>query len=121
MAARSLSFSLFSLRRQVCEIPPPPRADHSKLAARLARSRPGEIAPGAIIRCVDAACTEPSFAAGVAVEKREFATLVRSPESAALRHMFFAERAGSKVDGVKVKPARIDSVGIIGAGLMGGA
>ena len=34
--------------------------------------------------------------------------------------MFFAERAGAKVDGLRVKPVPIKKVGIVGAGLMGG-
>lgn len=89
---------------------------------RLSQARPGEIAPHAILRCVEAACAGPSFPDGVLVEQREFQQLVASPESAALRHIFFAERAGKRVDGLpaSVTPQPIRSVGIVGAGLMGG-
>ena len=53
----------------------------------------GEIAPGAIIDCVEAACKGP-WEAGRRTEQKLFVPLVSSPESAALRHMFAAERAG---------------------------
>ena len=45
-----------------------------------------------------------------------------SPESLALRHAFFAERAASKVPGItdKTPQRRIDSVAVVGAGTMGG-
>lgn len=120
-AAKTLCKSKFGLPLpKVCDMPPPPATDFAKVIGKLAKTRPGEIAPAAIVRCVEAACTSPTFQAGDATEKREFAILVKSPESAALRHMFFSERAGSKVDGLKVKPAKIGTVGIIGAGLMGG-
>jgi 3-hydroxyacyl-CoA dehydrogenase len=78
-------------------MPAPKPTNFAKAIEKLAKSRPGEIAPAAIVRCVEAVCTSSTFAAGDAVEKREFMKLLSSPESAALRHMFFAERAGSKV------------------------
>jgi 3-hydroxyacyl-CoA dehydrogenase len=45
-----------------------------------------------------------------------------SPESLALRHAFFAERAASKVPGLtdKTPQRKIDSVAVVGAGTMGG-
>lgn len=49
------------------------------------------------MRCVEAACAGPTFEAGDQVEKKEFFKVMRSPESNALRYMFFAERAGAKV------------------------
>jgi 3-hydroxyacyl-CoA dehydrogenase len=44
------------------------------------------------------------------------------PQSAAMRHMFFAERAAAKIDGLdsSAKPLPVSAVGIIGAGTMGG-
>ena len=100
--------------------PPAPNADFGAWETNMAKARPGEIAPQAIIRCVQGAVAGPTFKDGDKVEKSEFAVLVKSPESNALRHMFFAERAGAKVDGLKVKPTPIQKVGIVGAGLMGG-
>merc|ERR1712232_1201257 len=46
--------------------------------------------------------------------------LVFGLQSAALRHLFFADRATAKVPGVNCKPAPIKKVGVLGAGLMGG-
>ena len=100
--------------------PPPSPADWSSWERRMKRSRPGEPAPLAIIRCVKAACEGPTFADGVEHEQSEFFPLIVSPESKALRYMFFAERNAPKVDGLKAKPKPIRSVGIVGAGLMGG-
>jgi len=106
---------------KIAEMPPPePDADFETWQASMAKSRPGEIAAQAIIRCVQGAVAGPTFKDGVKVEQSEFRVLVSSPESDALRHMFFAERAGAKVDGLKVKPTPIKTVGIVGAGLMGG-
>jgi len=80
----------------------------------------GMIAPYGIINCVKAACSGISFQEGVKIEGQEFTKLLFSKQSAALRHLFFAERMCSKVDGLKAKPAPIKKVGIVGAGLMGG-
>jgi 3-hydroxyacyl-CoA dehydrogenase len=77
-------------------------------------------APEAIINCLKAACSDKSFEEGLKVEASEFTRLVFSLESAALRHLFFAERAAGKVPGVNAKPKPIKKVGILGAGLMGG-
>ena len=106
---------------KIVEMPPPaPDTDFDEWQVNMAKARPGEIAPGAIIRCVQGAVAGPTFRDGDKVEKSEFGVLVSSPESDALRHMFFAERAGAKVDGLSVKPVPIQKVGIVGAGLMGG-
>merc|ERR1719253_786956 len=61
-----------------------------------------------------------SFKEGLKVEASEFTRLVFSVQSAALRHLFFAERAAGKVPGVNAKPAPLKKIGILGAGLMGG-
>jgi len=77
------------------------------------------VAPAAICRCLKAACMKP-WAEGLKVEAEEFTKLVFGVQSAALRHLFFAERLCSKVPGVNLKPLPIKKVGILGAGLMGG-
>ncbi|MBN8556272.1 MAG: enoyl-CoA hydratase/isomerase family protein [Proteobacteria bacterium] len=75
-------------------------------------------------RCVDAveAATKQKFDAGMATERAIFLELMNTPESAALRHVFFAERAASKIPDVgdDVKPRTINKVAVIGAGTMGG-
>ena len=75
-------------------------------------------------RCVDAVeqATKTRFDDGMKYEREAFAALMLTPESKALRHAFFAERAASKVPGVpEDTPVRaINKVAIIGAGTMGG-
>jgi len=75
-------------------------------------------------RCVDAIeqATKAGFEDGMKYERAAFAALMLTPESKALRHAFFAERAASKVPGIlEDTPTRdIRQVAIIGAGTMGG-
>eukprot|EP00403_Amphidinium_massartii_P008588 CAMPEP_0178412190 /NCGR_PEP_ID=MMETSP0689_2-20121128/21884_1 /TAXON_ID=160604 /ORGANISM="Amphidinium massartii, Strain CS-259" /LENGTH=685 /DNA_ID=CAMNT_0020033423 /DNA_START=106 /DNA_END=2159 /DNA_ORIENTATION=+ len=81
--------------------------------------RKGEIAPQAIIRCAEAAA-QKNFQEGMKVEGKEFGKLLMGEQSKALQYMFFAERACSKVPDVKAAPSPLNSIGIVGAGLMGG-
>jgi 3-hydroxyacyl-CoA dehydrogenase len=78
-------------------------------------------APPACIEAVAAAVEKP-FEAGLERERELFTTLMLSPESAALRHIFQAERAASHIldvpDDTPLRP--IAKVGVIGAGTMGG-
>ncbi len=78
-------------------------------------------APLACIEAVAAAVEKP-FEAGLKRERELFTTLMLSPESAALRHVFQAERAASHIldvpDDTPIRP--IAKVGVIGAGTMGG-
>jgi 3-hydroxyacyl-CoA dehydrogenase len=78
-------------------------------------------APVACVEAVAAAFDRP-FDAGMKRERELFTTLMLSPESAALRHLFQAERAASHIlDVPGDTPARpIRKVGVIGAGTMGG-
>ena len=78
-------------------------------------------APVACVEAVAAAFDRP-FDAGIKRERELFTTLMSSPESAALRHVFQAERAASHIlDVPNDAPTRpIRRVGIIGAGTMGG-
>jgi len=75
-------------------------------------------------KCVDAveAATKKKFADGMLVEREIFINLMWTPESRALRHLFMAERAASKIpDVASDTPKRdIKLVGVIGAGTMGG-
>ncbi len=78
-------------------------------------------APAANIACVVKA-TETSFAEGIAFERQEFMKLMMGTQSAAQRHIFFAERQAAKIDDVPADTQRraIKRVGVIGAGTMGG-
>lgn len=88
---------------------------------RLAKKTRGEHAPQRILDCLLAAGELP-FAAGLKTEREHFMACLSDPQSAALRHMFFAERAAAKIDSLPntVEPVTIRHVGIIGAGTMGG-
>ncbi|WP_111493326.1 3-hydroxyacyl-CoA dehydrogenase NAD-binding domain-containing protein [Marinobacter bohaiensis] len=75
-------------------------------------------------KCVDAveAAFQLPFAEGMKRERELFMECMESPQRAGLVHAFFAEREVSKVPGLpKDTPVRdVNSVGIIGAGTMGG-
>jgi 3-hydroxyacyl-CoA dehydrogenase len=76
------------------------------------------------IKCVDAVelATRKKFDEGMVLEREIFTNLMFTPESKALRHIFMAERAASKIPDVPADtPQReIKSVAVIGAGTMGG-
>ncbi|MDX7990133.1 fatty acid oxidation complex subunit alpha FadJ [Xenorhabdus littoralis] len=57
---------------------------------------------------------------GFQAEAKAFGELAMSPESAALRSLFFASTALKNETGSSEQPARITNVGILGGGLMGG-
>ena len=86
-----------------------------------ARKKPAYPAQEAIVRCVQAAANLP-FAEGEKMEAREFERLRQSAPSRALRHLFFAERQAAKIPGLPkdVLLRRVSSVGVVGAGTMGG-
>ena len=87
---------------------------------RLELRARGQRAPLACLECVEVALTLP-FDEGIRKEREIFEQCMASPESAALRHVFFAERAARKVPGIgKETPVRpIESAAIVGAGTMG--
>jgi len=76
------------------------------------------------LKCVDAveAATKKKFEDGLLFERELFINLMWTPESRALRHIFMAERAASKIPDVpEDTPKReIKSIAVIGAGTMGG-
>ncbi len=78
-------------------------------------------APEACVQAVRAAVDLP-FADGVKKERELFGKLVSGTQSRALRHVFFAERAASKIDDIPADTPvlPINQVGILGAGTMGG-
>ncbi len=93
--------------------------DFARVAiASVARKFP---APGKCIDAVEAAVLKP-FDDGLKVEAALFLELLNSPESKALRHVFFATRAAAKVPDIPSDTAlrTIKSVAVIGAGTMGG-
>jgi 3-hydroxyacyl-CoA dehydrogenase len=79
---------------------------------------------GAPLRCLEAirAALELPFDQGLARERQLFAEALTSAESAALRHVFFAERTAAKIPDVPADTpaAAIRNAVVIGAGTMGG-
>jgi 3-hydroxyacyl-CoA dehydrogenase len=86
-----------------------------------ARAFKGFEAPEANIKCIEAAVALP-FEDGLKVERSEFMKLMGGLQATAQRYVFFAERQAAKIDGLPadVQPLPIKSIGIIGAGTMGG-
>lgn len=108
--------------RRTSELPAPNpdaavAAEYRKQLAKRAR---GQVAPQRIVDCVEAASSLP-FPDGLRKEREIFVELMGGPQSAAMRHMFFAEREAARVIGIdKTMPLRdIHSVAVIGAGTMG--
>ena len=69
-----------------------------------------------------AAAVARPFDEGLAYERALFAELAQTPESHALRHAFFAERAAAKIPGLPpgTLPRAIVTAAVVGAGTMGG-
>ncbi len=90
-------------------------------AKSIARKQRGFLAPFHCIKAVQAA-TELPFADGMKRERELFVELHDSSQSKAQRHAFFAEREVARIPGLPDdQPTReIKSVGILGAGTMGG-
>jgi 3-hydroxyacyl-CoA dehydrogenase len=90
-----------------------------KMAAKvLARAR-GQDAPAEALRLARSA-GERTLAEGLVDERATFIRLRDSDQAKALRHVFFAERAAAKVDGLEgVEPRTVRTIGIVGLGLMG--
>ena len=78
-------------------------------------------APGQCVNAVQNA-TKKSFEQALLEERQIFINLMNTPECRALRHLFMAERAASKIPDVPSDtPQRtIAKVAVIGAGTMGG-
>ena len=89
-----------------------------KMANKIRR---GEQAPINIIKALEAAVNLP-FVDGMVEEFNLFMELAMNPQSRALQHMFFAERVANKITNVSksAKATDIKSLGVVGAGLMGG-
>jgi 3-hydroxyacyl-CoA dehydrogenase len=102
-------------------VEPMPAEEFAAFRAANAKKFRGFKAPEAIIQTVEAAVSLP-FADGLKVERELFGGLVTSPESAAQRYVFFAEREVWKIPDVPASTPTVPvaAVGIIGAGTMGG-
>jgi len=98
----------------------------SEAFLQFARNTVGATAKNfpAPLKCVEAVAWSVSkpIDEALRLERESFLSLMNTPESRALRHIFGAERAASKIadvpDDTPLRPIR--RVGIIGAGTMGG-
>jgi 3-hydroxyacyl-CoA dehydrogenase len=128
----SLEADAVAFAREVASTRPIPRAsektaqaDPDAVAAfkkENARRFRGFDAPAANIACVEKAADGTSFEEGIQFERQSFMGLMMGVQSAAQRHIFFAERQAAKIDDVPAdtKLRDIRRVGVIGAGTMGG-
>jgi len=132
-SADSLAAEALSLAQAIADARPLPRVrdltckhpqgdGYFQFARNIVKGRAKNFP--APLKCVDAvqAATQKSFEDGVVFEREQFVNLMLSPESRALRHLFAAERAASKIKDVPADtPLRdVKSVAVIGAGTMGG-
>ena len=106
--------------RRTGQLPVPPAVDDLDGIANklLARSR-GQTAPAEAARLVRQAAGR-TLAEGLADERETFLRLRDSEQAAALRHVFFAERDAAKIPALEgIQPRAVNTIGIVGTGLMG--
>ena len=88
-------------------------------AKSVGKASRGETAPLRALACLRKA-TEASFEEATAFERETFLELRSSPEAAALRHVFFAERAALRPASVRgVEPRPVRTAAVVGGGTMG--
>ncbi|HMA10585.1 MAG TPA: 3-hydroxyacyl-CoA dehydrogenase NAD-binding domain-containing protein, partial [Steroidobacteraceae bacterium] len=103
------------------KVAPLTEAQIAAFRAQAAKQHKGMITPELDIAAVRASWELP-FEQGLAVERAISDGSLGTPESKAMRHLFFAERAVTDVPGITPadKPREIRRCGIIGSGTMGG-
>ncbi len=95
-----------------------PAALDKKITAITAKAR-GQNSPVAVCQAVRNAVAMSAQDA-LEAERALFLTLKCDPQSRALRHIFFAERATAKIPAIEgVTPAPLHQIGVIGGGTMG--
>ncbi|MDG2375515.1 MAG: 3-hydroxyacyl-CoA dehydrogenase NAD-binding domain-containing protein [Woeseiaceae bacterium] len=107
-------------RTSTMDVPEVDTAIFDATRQKIAPRTRGLISPEKIISAV-ALSTKVSFEEGCAKERAFFVECMASPQSAGLRHAFFAERGVARVPGIgKDTPKReLNKVAVIGAGTMG--
>jgi 3-hydroxyacyl-CoA dehydrogenase len=128
----SLVEDAIAFAREVADVRPLPRASEKTATAdpeavaafkkENAKRFRGFDAPAANTACVEKATDGSSFEEGIKFERESFMKLMFGTQSAAMRHIFFAERKAAKIDGIAddIALRAINKVGVIGAGTMGG-
>ncbi|HLP66970.1 MAG TPA: enoyl-CoA hydratase-related protein, partial [Rhizobium sp.] len=99
--------------------PSVPETFWEKAEVAISKRAKGEIAPLRALACLRRA-TEVDFAAAMEFERATFLELRASEQAAALRYVFFAERAALRpaaLKGIEARPLR--NAAVIGGGTMG--
>jgi len=108
--------------RRVCDltVDPVELVIFDDFRKKIAKKTRGLVAPEQIIRCVERSLSVP-FDEAVAQERKSFLACRESEQSAALRHVFFAERIVGKVPDLKegTQERKTGTMAVIGAGTMG--
>jgi len=125
LAGAALEFAATAIDkgpRHVRDLPVAEVADDlfDKSRISIAKKARGLFSPDRIIRCVELS-TQVGYDEGCKAERELFMECKDSPQSAGLRHAFFAERTVNKVPGIskETKVINIDKVAVLGAGTMG--
>ncbi len=107
-------------RISTMSVAPPPAADFFETQkAKISRAARGQDSPVRALEAVKAAAELP-YAEGLKREREIFTELRGSDQAKALRHVFFAERAVSKVPGLdNAVPRPIKRIAVVGGGTMG--
>jgi 3-hydroxyacyl-CoA dehydrogenase len=117
-AASKVGRSLPRISQKPVELAPSP--DFFEIQkAKVARAARGQASPVRAVEAIKAAAELP-YAEGLKRERAIFQELRDSDQAKALRHVFFAERAVSKIRSLKdVTPRDIERVAVVGGGTMG--
>ena len=83
-----------------------------------ARRQRGQLAPLAAIEAVEASA-ELTIEDGLKRERELFSQRMADTQSAAMRHLFFAERKSAKLPGIAAEPRHLETAAVIGSGTMG--
>ena len=98
---------------------PKDQGQFDQQAATILKKARGQISPSMAITAIENALSMPA-ADALAAERAAFIKLKSAPQSTALRHIFFAERATAQIDRIKdVSPRDITHIGVAGGGTMG--
>jgi 3-hydroxyacyl-CoA dehydrogenase len=121
LLAEAIRLAPETTKRRVSVLPIPPRDEAAEEAATQAAVKKAKGVPA--VAAVAALLRETAtmdFPEGAKRERALFLPLRASPEAAALRHLFLAEREASRVPGLEgVAPRKVERVAVIGGGTMG--
>ena len=97
----------------------PTKEDWDAAAQKLTAKARGQNSPYEAVAAVRDAVDLPASEA-LDQERARFLRLKDDPQSAALRHIFFAERTATRLDKLKgIAPRKLKQIGVIGGGTMG--